>query len=74
MKIRLQYLLILWFNSIPFIYSTILVYSCRFFDRDRDNLLSYNEFKNLITAVRRSKKQPVDALNVSRDAEACYKY
>lgn len=46
----------------------------RFFDRDNDGFLSFNEFKELIVCIRKSKRQSVDNESVKQEAQTCYKY
>ncbi|KAK5640798.1 hypothetical protein RI129_009345 [Pyrocoelia pectoralis] len=45
-------------------------YMFKFFDHDDDDYLSLAEFKLLISAIRKSKKQSLDATSVSKDADA----
>ncbi|KAK4874556.1 hypothetical protein RN001_013916 [Aquatica leii] len=48
-------------------------YMFRYFDRDYDSALNYSEFKLLINAIRRSKKQVVDSTSVDQEAETLFK-
>ncbi|XP_050670345.1 uncharacterized protein LOC126969089 isoform X2 [Leptidea sinapis] len=46
-------------------------YIFRYFDGNHDQKLEYVEFKELVAAARAAREMPVDALNVSRDADNC---
>ncbi|KAF5299422.1 hypothetical protein FQA39_LY11568 [Lamprigera yunnana] len=48
-------------------------YMFRFFDRDGDGVLNYTEYKLLIAAIRRNKKQLVDDGSVNSEAESSFK-
>ncbi|CAH1962673.1 unnamed protein product [Acanthoscelides obtectus] len=45
----------------------------RYYDRDKDGFLKCDEFKNVISDLRRSKKMPVDAPNVAKETSETYK-
>lgn len=46
---------------------------CRYYDRDKDNILKSEEFKNLILDLRKSKKLSVDSAGVTKDLQETYK-
>ncbi|XP_060522120.1 uncharacterized protein LOC132699434 isoform X2 [Cylas formicarius] len=46
---------------------------CRFYDRDVDGLLKYDELKNLLTDLRQSKNQPLDLQSIAKDMQDTYK-
>lgn len=48
-------------------------YMFKFFDHDNDGCLNFVEFKLLIGAIRKSKKQPVDVSSVNKDADSAFK-
>lgn len=49
------------------------IYMFRFFDGDKDGLLSFAEFKNLNGAIYKAKKLPTDSNHFNRDVEQCFK-
>ncbi|CAG9824621.1 unnamed protein product [Phaedon cochleariae] len=48
-------------------------YMFKFYDRDSDNLLKADEFKNVICDLRKAKKLPTDAPSVAKEAAETYK-
>ncbi|KAJ8923305.1 hypothetical protein NQ315_001863 [Exocentrus adspersus] len=48
-------------------------YIFRFYDRDRDNALRMEDFKQLVLDLRRSKKLSVDAAAVAKEASETFK-
>ncbi|XP_050311412.1 uncharacterized protein LOC126746990 isoform X2 [Anthonomus grandis grandis] len=48
-------------------------YMFKYYDRDKDNALKNEEFKNLILDLRKSKKLPVDPPNVGKETIETYK-
>ncbi|KOB70387.1 Serine/threonine-protein phosphatase [Operophtera brumata] len=46
-------------------------YIFRYFDKNRDQKLEYEEFKELVAATRAARQLPVDALSVARDVDVC---
>lgn len=45
----------------------------RYYDRDRDNVWKSEEFKHLISDLRKSKKLSVDATSVVKETQETYK-
>ncbi|XP_018322208.1 uncharacterized protein LOC108734935 isoform X2 [Agrilus planipennis] len=45
----------------------------RYYDRDRDNVLSPTEFKLIISASRKLKRLPIDAASVKQEADSILK-
>lgn len=45
----------------------------RFYDKDDDGALNFNEFKNMLQSVRKAKKQPIDAASIAQDAHGFYR-
>ncbi|CAG9773159.1 unnamed protein product [Ceutorhynchus assimilis] len=48
-------------------------YMFKYYDRDKDNLLKAEEFKNLITDLRKSKKLPIDQASINKELQETYK-
>lgn len=44
------------------------MYFSRYYDRDRDNVLKTEDFKALVLDLRKTKKMPTDAANVTKEA------
>ncbi|KAF5307003.1 hypothetical protein FQR65_LT18503 [Abscondita terminalis] len=47
--------------------------SSRFFDRDGDSTLNYSEYRVLVAAIRRNKKQLIDPISVNQETETLFK-
>ncbi|XP_030745239.1 uncharacterized protein LOC115874277 isoform X2 [Sitophilus oryzae] len=48
-------------------------YMFKYYDRDKDNVLKVEEFKNLILDLRKSKKLAVDPQSVTKETQDTYK-